>query len=166
MKRLKGPSGGIVEKAIDILLEAVRTGTMVQQDAKKFAGGLDQKVMGRYIHNENKGNFQYNDRAMEKILEDFYKVKAYSLEAQDTVAAIVGALKEAGLAFLAHEIETACKKEGDGEQSASQSTDQQQGQTHQPQSDIPSPNGLSATNYHVEGNVVNVSGTFNGGINM
>ena len=163
---LKGPSGGIVEKAVNIILGAVRTGAMVQEDAKKFAGGLDQKVMGFFIHAENERNFQYNDRAMEKILEDFYKVKAYSLEAQDTVAAIVGALKEAGLAFLAHEIETACKNEGDGEQSASQSTDQQQGQTRQRHSDHP--NGLSATNGNkYNGNVsVNVSGTNHGGISM
>jgi hypothetical protein len=45
LKKLTGPSGGIVEKAMDIPLEAVRTGTMVQQEAKKFAGGLDEKVL-------------------------------------------------------------------------------------------------------------------------
>ena len=126
LERFKGPSGGIVEKAIHIILGAVRTGAIVQEDAKKFAGGLDPKVMGSFIHASNERNFQYNNRAMEEILADFYKEKAFSLEPQDTVAAIVEALQEAGLAYVAHEIMKACKNESDEENSASQSKDQQQ----------------------------------------
>ena len=166
LKRLKGPNGGIVEKAINIILGAVRTGAIVQQDAKKFAGGLDQKVMGSFIHASNERNFQYNVRAMEEILADFYKEKAFSLDPQETVAMIVGALKEAELAYLAHEIGTACSIESDEENSASPSQDQQQGQPPQPQPDHPSPNGPSVNNYDVKGNVVNVGGSNYGGIKM
>ena len=82
--------------------------------------------MGSFIHASNERNFQYNDRAMEEILADFYKQKAYSMKPQETFAAIVGALQEAGLAYVAHEIVKACKNENDEGKLASQSQDQQQ----------------------------------------
>jgi hypothetical protein len=74
---------------------------------------LDHKVMGSFIHASNERNFQYNSRAMEEILADFYKEKAFSLKPQETVDVIVGALKEAELVYLAHEILKACQNESD-----------------------------------------------------
>ena len=129
LERLKGPSGGIVDKAIIIILGEVRTGAIVQQDAKKFAGGLDPKVMGSFIHSSNTTNFQYNDRAMEEILEGFYKEKAFSLKPQETVDVIVKALIETGLSYLAHKIVEACKNGSEEENSASHSQDDQQENT-------------------------------------
>ena len=108
---VKGPNGGILEKATNIILDAVRKGDVVQQDAKQFAGGLDPEVMGRFIHKSNERNFQFDDRAMQEILTNFYKVKAFSLEPRETIDAIVRALQEAGLPYLAHEIEQDCQND-------------------------------------------------------
>ena len=102
---MKGPSGGIVEKAINLILEAVDVATIEAEDADHFAGNLHENVKGHFIHAKNSKNFKFNKRAMEEILENFYKEKAFKLSQQERFDALVLALKEANLQAIAHEIE-------------------------------------------------------------
>ena len=95
-------------QATNIILDAVRTGDIVQQEAQQFAGGLDPEVMGKFTHKSNTSNFQFDERAMQEILKNFHKVKAFSMEPRETIDVIVSALQEAGLPNIGHEIAKAC----------------------------------------------------------
>ena len=109
----KGPSRGTVEKAVNLILEAVRKAEIVEKDAPDFTGMLHPNVKGRYIHALNEKDFKFDERAMREILRNFYKQKAYSLTPTQTVDALVKGLKEAGLEYLAYEMEQECKEESD-----------------------------------------------------
>jgi hypothetical protein len=103
----KANQGCSVEKAIDIILQAVREGKIVKPQAEDFAGMLNKVVKGSYIHTANQGNFQFGERAMREIFTNFEKEEAYKLSAEDKVKAIVKALQDARLGYIAHQIEIA-----------------------------------------------------------
>jgi polyhydroxyalkanoate synthesis regulator phasin len=99
--------GCSVEKAINIILHAVREGKMVKEEAEEFAGMLNKNVKGTFKHTANQANFQFGVRTMREIFTNFEKEEAYKLSAEEKVKAIVKALQEAELGYLAHEIENA-----------------------------------------------------------
>ena len=109
-ERMKGPSGGFVEKAINLILEAVQVARIQQQDAEVFAGKLHESVGGHFIHAKNSSNYKFDERAMEEILTKFYDVKAFELSPPERFDSLLFALKEANLPAIAHEIKEACRK--------------------------------------------------------
>jgi len=105
-EKLKGPSGGQVEKAINCILEAVREGNIVKSEALDFAEGLHVIVRGRFIHADHK---IFDERAMRDIFSDFFDVAAYKLSEEAKFVAIMKALKGIDKPPIVYEIEQACK---------------------------------------------------------
>lgn len=104
-EKMKGPSGGHVEKAINCILEAVRVGNITRRDALEFAEGLHPKVRGLFIHAEHK---EFGERAMRDIFSDFFDVAGYKLSKEDKFDAILKALKGIDKPPIVYEIEQAC----------------------------------------------------------
>merc|ERR1711892_1394673 len=131
--------GKDVEKAVNIIRDAVTKLDITKGDAMEFAEELHPDVKGIFIQDQDQKN-QFGPREMSKILGDFFNKKAYSLSSKDIVDELVRALRgadniEAG-DRIAKEIEKACSQDISGSPAAESTASENIGMKWSMQKDL------------------------------
>ena len=60
-EKMRGHAGSLVDRAINLILEAVNVGNFLENEAKDFAGKFHENAGGRFIHTSSQGNFKFDE---------------------------------------------------------------------------------------------------------